>query len=79
MPSKNGLDRLNTEIERCALVTTLFPTEASLLRPVSADLSEIIDDWKPQHRYSNMKARGPSQASKHFQKRGHLILISPQM
>ena len=32
---------------RTARVATLFPNEASLLRPVSAVLAEISEDWEP--------------------------------
>jgi transposase-like protein len=35
----------------------LFPNEASVLRLVSAVLSEISDDWETDRSYLNMKAR----------------------
>jgi putative transposase len=41
----NGLKRLNKEIKRRTRVAKLLPNEASLLRLVSAVLSEISDDW----------------------------------
>jgi transposase-like protein len=40
----NGLGRRNLEIKRRARVATLYPNETSLLRVVSAVLSEISDD-----------------------------------
>jgi transposase-like protein len=52
----NGLERLNKEIKRRARVATLFPNEASLLRLVSAVLSEISDDWETERSYLNMEA-----------------------
>jgi putative transposase len=42
----NALERLNEEIKRRTRVATLFPNEASLLRLVSAILSETSDDWE---------------------------------
>jgi transposase-like protein len=41
--TNNGLEQLHEEIKRRACVATLFPNEASLLRLVSAVLSEISD------------------------------------
>ena len=55
--TNNGLERLNKEIKRRTRVATLFPNDASLLRLVSAVLSEISDDWETQRSYLNMKAR----------------------
>ena len=54
--TNNGLERVNKEIKRRARVATLFPNEASVLRFVSAVLSEISDDWETQRPYPNMKA-----------------------
>ena len=51
----NGLERLNKEIKRRTRVATLFPNEASLLRLVSAVLSEISDDWETERSYLNME------------------------
>jgi transposase-like protein len=42
----NMLERLNQEIKRRTRVATLFPNEASLLRLVSAILSEFSDEWE---------------------------------
>jgi transposase-like protein len=55
--TSNGLERLNKEIKRRTRVATLFPNEASVLRLVSAVLSEISDDWETERSYLNMKAR----------------------
>ena len=42
----NSIERLNKEIKRRTRVATLFPNEESLLRLVSAVLSEISEDWE---------------------------------
>jgi putative transposase len=55
--TSNGLERLNKEIKRRTRVATLFPKEASVLRLVSAVLSEISDDWETDRSYLNMKTR----------------------
>ena len=55
--TSNALERLNKEIKRRTRVATLFPNEASVLRLVSAVLSEISDDWETERSYLNMKAR----------------------
>ena len=55
--TSNGLERLNKEIKRRTRVATLVPNEASLLRLVSAVLSEISDDWETERAYLNMEAR----------------------
>ena len=55
--TNNGLERLSKEIKRRTRVATLFPNEASLLRLVSAVLSEISDDWETERSYLNMEAR----------------------
>jgi putative transposase len=51
----NSLERLNKEIKRRTRVATLFPNEASLLRLVSAVLSEIDDDWSTGRVYLNVE------------------------
>ena len=53
----NGLERLNKEIKRRTRVATLFPNEASLLRLVSAVLSEISDEWETQRTYLTIETR----------------------
>ena len=55
--TNNGLERHNKEIKRRTRVATLFPNEATVLRLVSAVLSEISDDWETDRSYLNMKAR----------------------
>jgi transposase-like protein len=50
----NMLERTNQEIKRRTRVATLFPNEASLLRLVSAILSEISDDWETGKTYLTM-------------------------
>ena len=47
----NMLERLNQEIKRRTRVATLFPNEASLLRLVSAILSEFSDEWETAKTY----------------------------
>jgi len=51
----NMLERQNREIKRRTRVATLFPNEASLLRLVSAVLSEISEDWETGKIYLNME------------------------
>lgn len=55
--TNNGLERLHREIKRRTRVATLFPNEASLLRLVSAVLSEISDDWETEGSYLNKEVR----------------------
>jgi len=55
--TNNGLERLSKEIKRRTRVATLFPNEASVLRLVSAVLSEISAAWKTERVSLNMKAR----------------------
>ena len=51
----NGLERVNKEVKRrtrvATLVATLFPSEASCLRLVSAVLMEISDEWEAGKAY----------------------------
>ena len=49
--SSNMIERLNREIKRRTRVATLFPNESSLLRLVSAILSEISEEWETGKRY----------------------------
>ena len=51
----NMLERLNQEIKRRTRVATLFPNEASLLRLVSAILSETSEDWETGKVYLKMQ------------------------
>ena len=52
-----GLERLNQEIKRRTRVATLFPNGASLLRLVSAVLSEISEEWESGRIYLNLERR----------------------
>jgi transposase-like protein len=51
----NVLERLNKEIKRRTRVATLFPNEASLLRLVSAVLTEISDEWETGRVYLTLQ------------------------
>ncbi len=64
--TSNMLERINQEIKRRTRVATLFPNEASLLRLVSAILSEISDDWETGKVYLTM----PQDATKNRTERG---------
>jgi transposase-like protein len=52
----NMLERLNQEIKRRTRVATLFPNEDSLLRLVSAVLTEVSEEWETGKVYLNMEA-----------------------
>ena len=54
--TSNMLERLNQELKRRTRVATLFPNERSLLRLVSAVLSEVSEDWETGKVYLNMQA-----------------------
>jgi len=54
MRTSNGIERLNKEIKRRTRVATLFPNEESLLRLVSAVLSEISEEWETGKVYISM-------------------------
>jgi transposase-like protein len=56
MRTSNSIERLNKEIKRRTRVATLFPNEESLLRLVSAVLSEISEEWETGKVYLNMEA-----------------------
>ncbi len=55
MRTSNSIERLNKEIKRRTKVATLFPNEESLLRLVSAVLSEISEDWETGKVYLSME------------------------
>jgi putative transposase len=57
----NGLERVSQEIKRRTRVARLFPNETSLLRLVSAVLSEISEEWETGKVYLNMKNVWPAQ------------------
>jgi len=54
MRSTNMLERLNREIKRRTSVASLFPNEASLLRLISAVLSEVSEEWESGKVYLSM-------------------------
>jgi transposase-like protein len=45
MRTSNGLERVNKEVNRRTRVVSIFPSEASCLRLISAVLMETSDDW----------------------------------
>ena len=47
----NGRERVNKEVKRRTRVASLFPSEASCLRLVSAVLMEISDEWQAGKAY----------------------------
>jgi len=51
----NAAERINQEIKRRTRVAGLFPNENSLLRLVSAVLSEFDEEWETTKRYLNME------------------------
>ena len=61
MRTTNCVERINEEVKRRTRVARLFPNEESLLRLVSAVLSEISDEWETGKRYLNMEAEWPSE------------------
>jgi len=56
----NCLERISEEIKRRTRVARLFPNEASLLRLISAVLSEISEEWETGRAYLNMKNERPA-------------------
>lgn len=53
----NALERVNLELKRRTRVAALFPNEASLLRLVTALLSEFSDEWETGKIYLNMECQ----------------------
>jgi transposase-like protein len=51
MRTTNRLERLNKEMKRRTQVATLFPNEASLLRLITAVLTEYSHDWETGRKY----------------------------
>jgi transposase-like protein len=51
MRTTNLLERLNKEMKRRTQVATLFPNEASLLRLITAVLTEYSHDWETGRKY----------------------------
>jgi transposase-like protein len=59
MRTSNALERVNQELKRRTRVARVFPNEPSLLRLVSALLSETSDDWETGKIYLNMDNQNP--------------------
>lgn len=53
----NALERVNMELKRRTRVAGLFPNEASLLRLITALLSEFSDEWETAKIYLNMECQ----------------------
>ena len=53
------LERVNKKLKRRTRVARVFPNEASLLRLVSALLTEISQDWETGKIYLNMDPSNP--------------------
>ncbi len=64
------LERLNQEIKRRTRVATLFPNEASLLRLVSAILSETSEDWETGKVYLTMPTTASANGTQRKAQRG---------
>jgi transposase-like protein len=63
MRTSNAAERLNQEIKRRTRVARVFPNTDSLLRLVSAILSEVSDDWESSKTYINMNPPSYQQAA----------------
>jgi putative transposase len=55
MRTSNALERVNQELKRRTRVARVFPNEPSLLRLISALLSETSDDWETGKIHLNME------------------------
>ncbi len=53
--TSNMLERLSKEIKRRRRLATLFPSEASLLRLVSAVLMEVSEEWETEKIYMRVE------------------------
>ncbi len=63
MRTSNAAERLNQEIKRRTRVARVFPNTDSLLRLVSAILSEISDEWESGKIHPNMNPPSNQQAA----------------
>ena len=54
--TSNSLERLSKEIKRRTRVAGLFPNEASLLRLVTAILSEVSEEWETGRIYLHVES-----------------------
>jgi transposase-like protein len=59
MRTSNALERVNQELKRRTRVARVFPNESSLLRLITALLSETSDDWETGKLYLNMENQNP--------------------
>jgi transposase-like protein len=57
--TSNALERVNQELKRRTRVARVFPNEQSLLRLITALLSETSDDWETGKIYLNMENQNP--------------------
>ena len=60
MRTSNALERVNQELKRRTRVARLFPNEASLLRLITALLTEISEEWETGKTYLNMENQNPA-------------------
>jgi transposase-like protein len=56
----NLLERVNRELDRRTRVVSIFPSESSCLRLISALLMELDDEWQTGYVYLSMTAEAPS-------------------
>jgi transposase-like protein len=59
MRTSNALERVNQELKRRTRVARVFPNEKSLLRLITALLSETSDEWETGKIYLNMENQNP--------------------
>ena len=57
--TSNALERVNQELKRRTRVARVFPNEQSLLRLITALLSETSDDWETGKIYLTMENQNP--------------------
>ena len=57
--TSNTLERVNQELKRRTRVARVFPNETSLLRLITALLTETSDDWETGTIYLNMQNQNP--------------------
>lgn len=57
--TSNALERVNQELKRRTRVARVFPNESSLLRLITALLSETSDEWETGKTYLNMQNQNP--------------------
>jgi transposase-like protein len=55
----NLLERVNRELDRRTRVVSIFPSESSCLRLISALLMELDDEWQTGYVYLTMTAESP--------------------